>query len=50
MNKASLKFRLRTTLLVPFLIPIMASTALVGWLSFRNGQQAVNNLVNQLAR
>lgn len=41
-------FRLRTILIVPFVVPIFVSTALVGWFSFRNGQQAVNDLADQL--
>ncbi|MCF2151510.1 HAMP domain-containing protein [Desmonostoc muscorum LEGE 12446] len=44
----SKKFRLRTVLIVPFIIPIIASTALVGWFSFRNGQQAIDDLAIQL--
>ncbi|BBC25880.1 SpoIIE family protein phosphatase [Pseudanabaena sp. ABRG5-3] len=42
------RFRLRTVLVTPFVIPIIASTILVGWLSFRNGGQAINDLANQL--
>ncbi|MGH8602628.1 MAG: hypothetical protein ACREXR_07575, partial [Gammaproteobacteria bacterium] len=41
-------FRLRTVLVVPFIIPIIVSTGLVGWLSFRNGQRAINDLAFQL--
>lgn len=44
----SLKLRLRTTLLVPFILQIVAAVGLVGYLSFRNGQQAVTDLANQL--
>ncbi len=47
-SKFSKYFRLRTLLVVPFIIPIVTATALVGWLSFRNGQQAINDLANQL--
>lgn len=43
-----LKFRLRTTLVVPFVLLIVAAVSLVGYLSFRNGQKAVNNLAKQL--
>jgi methyl-accepting chemotaxis protein len=43
-----LKFRLRTALLVPFVLLIVAAVGLVGYLSFRNGQKAVNSLVLQL--
>lgn len=42
------KFPLRTTLVVPFVLQIVAAVGLVGYLSFRNGQQAVNDLVSQL--
>ena len=42
------RLRLRTVLVVPFIVPIVASTSLVGWLSFRNGQQAVDDLATQL--
>jgi sigma-B regulation protein RsbU (phosphoserine phosphatase) len=41
------KFRLRTVLVTPLVIPIVASTILVGWLSFRNGELAINDLANQ---
>ncbi len=39
---------LRTVLIVPFVLQIFAAVGLTGYLSFRNGQQAVNDLVNQL--
>ncbi|HAX74785.1 MAG TPA: guanylate cyclase [Cyanobacteria bacterium UBA11372] len=42
------KFRLSTVLVIPFIIPIVASTGLVGWFSFRNGQRGIQELVNQL--
>jgi hypothetical protein len=42
------RLRLRTVLVVPFMIPIIVSTGLVGWLSFRNGQRAINDLAFQL--
>ncbi|OCQ93350.1 guanylate cyclase [Oscillatoriales cyanobacterium USR001] len=42
------KFRLRITLVVPFVLQIVAATGLVGYLSFRSGQQAVNDLATQL--
>ena len=46
--KVSGKFPLRTVLIVPFILQIIAAVGLVGYLSFRNGQQTVNNLVTQL--
>ena len=42
------KFRLRTTLVLPFVLQIVTAVGLVGYLSFRNGQQAVDRLANQL--
>ncbi|MEG4235621.1 SpoIIE family protein phosphatase [Microcoleus sp. Pol11C3] len=42
------KFPLRTVLIIPFIIPILASTGLVGWLSFRNAQKAIDDLAKQL--
>ncbi len=42
------KFRLRTTLVVPFVLQIATAVGLVGYLSFRNGQRAVDDLANQL--
>ncbi|MBW4680245.1 MAG: response regulator [Microcoleus vaginatus WJT46-NPBG5] len=39
---------LQTVLIVPFLLQIVAAVGLVGYLSFRNGQKAVNELVLQL--
>jgi signal transduction histidine kinase/class 3 adenylate cyclase/CheY-like chemotaxis protein len=39
---------LRTVLIVPFVLQIFAAVGLTGYLSFRNGQQAVNDLVTQL--
>ncbi|MGB3532162.1 MAG: PAS domain S-box protein [Microcoleaceae cyanobacterium] len=42
------KYSLQTILLVPFFILITGTVGLVGYLSFRNGQQAVRNLATQL--
>lgn len=39
---------LRLILVVPFVLQIFAAVGIVGYLSFRNGQQAVNNLAHQL--
>lgn len=39
---------LRTILIVPFVVQIVGTVGLVSYLSFRNGQQAVNNLASQL--
>lgn len=49
MNAPSLlKFRLRTALVVPFVLQIVTAVGLVGYLSFHNGQKAVNDLVVRL--
>lgn len=42
------KIPLRLLLIVPFVLQIFLSVGLVGYLSFRNGQKAVNDLANQL--
>ncbi len=42
------KFRLHTAIVVPFVIQIVAAVGLVGYLSYRNGQQAVEELANRL--
>jgi signal transduction histidine kinase/DNA-binding response OmpR family regulator len=39
---------LRLILVVPFVLQIFAAVGLVGFLSFRNGQKAVNDLAHQL--
>jgi len=39
---------LRFVLVVPFLLQISAAVGLVGYLSYRNGERAVNDLANQL--
>ncbi|MBD2359965.1 HAMP domain-containing protein [Anabaena minutissima FACHB-250] len=44
----SQKLPLRFILIVPFIMQIFATVGLVGYLSFRNGQKAVNELANQL--
>ncbi len=42
------KIPLRTVLIAPFVLQIFATVGLVGYLSFRNGQKAVNELADQL--
>ena len=44
----SQKLPLRAVLVVPFLCQISVVVGLTGYLSFRNGQRAVNDLANQL--
>ncbi len=41
-------FPLQLVLIVPFVLQIFAAVGLVGYLSFKNGQKAVNDLVDQL--
>ncbi|MEG4235752.1 hypothetical protein QUA40_27400 [Microcoleus sp. Pol11C3] len=48
MNKTQFKFRLRNTLIIPFLLQTFAAVGLVGYLSFRNGEKAVIDLATQL--
>ncbi|MBF2073517.1 MAG: response regulator [Synechococcales cyanobacterium C42_A2020_086] len=44
------KLPLRAILVVPFVLQIFAAVGLVGYLSFRNGQKAVNHVASQLRR
>ncbi|MBD0346794.1 MAG: HAMP domain-containing protein, partial [Coleofasciculus sp. Co-bin14] len=44
------KVSLRTVLIVPFVLQIVGAVGLVGYLSYRNGQQAVNDVASQLGR
>jgi signal transduction histidine kinase/CheY-like chemotaxis protein len=46
--KSARKVSLRTVLTVPFVLQIIATVGLVGYLSFKNGQQAVNQLAEAL--
>jgi signal transduction histidine kinase/CheY-like chemotaxis protein len=41
-------FPLRTVLIVPFILQIVGAVGLVGYLSFKNGQKAVNEVADQL--
>ncbi len=47
-NPNAPKLSLRVVFVVPFLVQIFASVGLTGWLSFRNGSSAVNDLATQL--
>ncbi|CUR32854.1 Multi-sensor Hybrid Histidine Kinase [Planktothrix tepida PCC 9214] len=47
-NQNAPKLSLRIVFVVPFLLQIFASVGLTGWLSFRNGSIAVNDLATQL--
>jgi len=42
------KLRLRTALVVPFLLQITGAVALVGWLSFQSGERSVRELASRL--
>ncbi len=41
------KASLRTVLIVPFVLQIVGTVGLVGYLSYRNGQEAVNNVASR---
>jgi len=47
-NHIRQRFRLRTTLVIPFMLQLFAVVGLVDYLSFRNSQRAVDDLANQL--
>jgi PAS domain S-box-containing protein len=42
------KLRLRTTLVVPFILQIITAVGLVGFIAYRSGQRAVNDVSSQL--
>ncbi len=42
------KTPLQTVLVVPFLLQVVGTVGIVGWLSFQNGQRAVNDVAAQL--
>lgn len=46
--KSASKVSLQTVLTVPFVVQIVSTVGLVGYLSFKNGQQAVNKLAEGL--
>ncbi|MEX0272090.1 adenylate/guanylate cyclase domain-containing protein [Leptolyngbyaceae cyanobacterium UHCC 1019] len=48
MNYFSKKLRLRTTLVLPFIVEILLAVGLVGYLSFMNGHKGINDLATQL--
>lgn len=43
-----MKIPLRNVLVVPFILEIAIAVSLTGWISVRNGQQAVNDVAGQL--
>ena len=48
MNWPKIQLPLRYLLIIPFLLQIFIVVVIVGWLSFQSGQQAVDDLANQL--
>ena len=42
------RFPLRLVLIVPFIVIIVCAVGLTGYLSFQNGQRAVNDVATQL--
>ncbi len=46
--KVSKHIPLRDLLIVPFVVQIFGAVGLTGWLSLRNGQEAVNEVTTQL--
>ncbi|MDJ0553419.1 MAG: adenylate/guanylate cyclase domain-containing protein [Microcoleaceae cyanobacterium MO_207.B10] len=46
--KITKQIPLRAILIVPFVVQIFGAVGLTGWLSLRNGQQAVNEVTTQL--
>ncbi len=46
--KLSPKATLQTVLIVPFVLQVFAAVGIVGYLSFKNSQKAVNDLADQL--
>jgi PAS domain S-box-containing protein len=49
-NKVFRKFSLQSVLIVPFVVQIVGTVGLVGYISFKNGQEAVNDVASQLRR
>ncbi|MCK5877707.1 MAG: HAMP domain-containing protein [Candidatus Marithrix sp.] len=47
-GKLSEKVHIRAVLIVPFMIQIILAVSLTGYLSFRNGQETINDLASQL--
>jgi len=47
--KSSPKMSLRLVLLIPLVVQISVAVGVTGWLSFRNGQKAVNDLATRLS-
>ncbi len=41
-------FSLRNLLIIPFLLPVIGITGLVGYLSYRSGERAVQAIASQM--
>jgi hypothetical protein len=48
MHRIARKMPLRATLIIPFVVQIFAAVGLTGYLSFKNGQKAVNTMAVQV--
>lgn len=48
LSKLTQRLSLRPVLVIPFVLQISLAVGLTGWLSIRNGQQAVNDVADQL--
>lgn len=47
-SRSTPQLQLRTTLIISFVIPILAAAGLTGWLALRHSQRTVNQLVTQI--
>ncbi len=50
LRRVKVNLPLRWVLVIPFVVQTVGAVALVGYLSYRSGEQAVENLANQLLR
>ncbi|MEM1172319.1 MAG: hypothetical protein AAGJ08_25385, partial [Cyanobacteria bacterium P01_H01_bin.35] len=48
--KISGKVPLRVTLILPFIVQLFGVVGLIGYISVKNGQRAVNDVVSQLLK
>jgi signal transduction histidine kinase/DNA-binding NarL/FixJ family response regulator len=48
-NQPNKRLSLRLVLILPFIVQILGAAGLIGWLSFKNSQKAVDDLVEKLA-
>ncbi len=47
-KRSQRKISLRMFLVIPFIVQIFGAVSIIGWLSLRNGQKAVNDVASQL--